>query len=186
MEGKPTQAVGYLILCCLQSCDTTYLGSISRAFWAGASNLLVTSSLTRSLQHVTKHLNATKHISNWNNGMSKALLLLPFRAPARPSRVTCQEKASPCAFSSSSSFADRGKALRHRSNRRGKWCFMTDEPLHVNRWEWENINNVAVWWNWPRVITAPRSVQPACVFASDNRLFWRAVRSRCSARWNTS
>ena len=53
---------------------------------------------------------------------------LPARAPALPSSVTCHVKASPRAFSDSSSLVDLGKALRHSSNIRGKCCFTTGGP----------------------------------------------------------
>lgn len=45
---------------------------------------------------------------------------LPQSAPARPSRVTCQVKESPLAFSASSSFWERGNTFLHSSNILGR------------------------------------------------------------------
>lgn len=46
---------------------------------------------------------------------------LPHSAPARPSRVTCQVKESPLAFSASSSFWERGNTFLHSSSILGRW-----------------------------------------------------------------
>lgn len=45
---------------------------------------------------------------------------LPHNAPARPSRVTCQVKASPLAFSASNSFWERGNTFLHSSSILGR------------------------------------------------------------------
>ena len=46
----------------------------------------------------------------------------------RESLLTCQVKASPRAFSDSSSLAERGKLLRQRSSMRGTRLLTTDTP----------------------------------------------------------
>lgn len=46
---------------------------------------------------------------------------LPHKAPARPSRVTCQVKLSPLTFSASSSFWERGNTFLQSSSIFGKW-----------------------------------------------------------------
>lgn len=53
--------------------------------------------------------------------VKKAANSLPHRAPARPSRVTCQVKLSPLAFSASSSFWERGNTFLQSSSIFGRW-----------------------------------------------------------------
>lgn len=118
-----------------------YLVSMARADSIGVRSRLVMSSFN-------------------NSGQWSRKLCIADKAPARPSSVTCQVKASPRAFSLSSSLVERGKEFLQSKSIRGK------RPL-----------TTAV----PRVIIAPIRSQPACVRFKDNRLFWLALRSNSSA-----
>jgi len=95
-----------------------------------------------------------------NEGQCNNRLCMAAKAPARPSKATCQVKTSPRAFSDSSSLADRGNALRHKSSIRG------------------STGRAAAG---PRAATAPTKSHPAPVRAKDNRLFWLALRNSSSA-----
>jgi hypothetical protein len=119
----------------------THLISIAKALSIGVSNLLVMSSVNSPLQFSRK-------------------LCITDKAPARPSSVTCHVNASPRAFSDSSSFVDRGKALRHSSN------ILGSKPLTTGT---------------PSVIIDPISNQPLCVRFKLSLEFWLAVLSSSSA-----
>lgn len=93
----------------IDSLQEAYFESIARADSTGISSLLMISSLTSSGQFCRK-------------------LCIEESAPARPSSVTCHVKASPLAFSESSSFEERGKELRHNSNIRGNNPLTTGTP----------------------------------------------------------
>lgn len=75
----------------------TYLTSIANADSMGVSNRRIISSVTSSGQFCIK-------------------LCIVERAPALPSRVTCQVKESPRAFSESNSFVDLGNEFLHNSS----------------------------------------------------------------------
>lgn len=85
-----------------------------------------------------------------NVGQCNKRLCIAARAPARPSKATCQVKTSPRAFSDSNSFADHGKALRHNRSIRGS-----------------KGRDAAG----PNAATAPTNSHPALVRASESRLF---------------
>lgn len=60
-------------------------------------------------------------------------LCITDKAPALPSRVTCQVKASPRAFSDSISLPERGNEFRHNNSMRGKSPLTTGTPAEYDR-----------------------------------------------------
>lgn len=89
----------------------SYFVSIANADSIGLSSLLVISSFT-------------------NSGQCCRKLCIAVSAPARPSNVTCQVKASPLAFSESSSLFDLGKEFLQSRSILGKRPLTTGTPKH--------------------------------------------------------
>lgn len=117
---------------------------MAKADSIGGSSFRMKSSVTSSGQFCTK-------------------LCMADSAPARPSNVNCQVKASPLAFSESSSLGDLGNMFLQNKRNLGKTSRTTGTPS---------------------VITAPTRSHPAWVRVRDILLFWLALRRSSSAVLN--
>lgn len=70
-----------------------------------------------------RHIRNKCHCWYLNHGWVKQTRksVSPHKAPARPSSVTCQVKASPLAFSASNSFGERGNTFLQSRSIFGRW-----------------------------------------------------------------
>lgn len=120
----------------------SYCDIITRAHSSGANILRMTSSVTRSLQFNRKLYIAEIFFNRIKRSRvnsykcvfflilsSQKKIILPPRAPALPSSVTCHVNASPLTFSDSSSLMDLGNAFLHSNSILGRWFFITEGPI---------------------------------------------------------